>query len=99
MERNGKYIGCIYCVTNILNNKKYIGQTMRSINRRWNAHKIESKTENNPSYFHKAILKYGNDNFSISELLSYNPLYKATTIHNCYSGNRQSAYNYIWKYA
>lgn len=36
---------------------------------------------------------------NMQELLSLNPTYKNSTIRNCCSGNRESAYNYIWKYA
>lgn len=68
MENDRQYVGYIYCVTNKINNKKYIGQTIRTISKRWSTHKTESKTENNPSYFHKSILKYGFDNFIVSEV-------------------------------
>lgn len=68
MMENIKYIGYIYCITNSINGKQYIGQTIRNIKKRWLAHIAEAKRENNPSYFHKAILKYGKLNFKISEV-------------------------------
>lgn len=69
MDVSKKHVGYIYCVTNTVNNKKYIGQTIRSIKRRWSAHQTEAKSELNPSYFHKAILKYGSNNFNIEEIM------------------------------
>jgi group I intron endonuclease len=49
----------IYKITNKLNNKSYIGQTIRSVKSRWNRHC--SKTSN--SAISKAIQKYGKHNF------------------------------------
>ena len=51
----------IYKVTNKINNKNYIGITSNPIDVRKRQHKYNSK---NPKYiFHKAILKYGWENF------------------------------------
>lgn len=56
----------IYKITNLLNNKIYIGQTTRSIKLRFKEH-IESalydKTKN--THLYKAIKKYGKNNFKI----------------------------------
>lgn len=49
----------IYKITNLLNNKCYIGQS-RNIYRRWQAHRYA-----NDSYpLHVAMKKYGMENFS-----------------------------------
>ena len=56
----------IYKITNIINNKLYIGKTVNTIEKRFNQHKNESKTErakNRPLY--RAINKYGIENFEI----------------------------------
>lgn len=55
--------GIIYKVTNIVNNKIYIGQTKNSLQYRINAHKCAALTSKSNSYFHKAIRKYGWDSF------------------------------------
>ncbi len=49
----------IYKITNLLNNKKYIGQTMRPVKQRWSEH----VRERDDSPIHRAIKKYGKDNF------------------------------------
>jgi len=60
MENN--YYGLIYKVTNLLNNKLYIGQTVRSLECRKYSH--EYKAKSNPEQpLHYAIRKYGIDNF------------------------------------
>ncbi len=52
--------GVIYCITNNINNKKYIGQTRRSLDRRWKEH---CWVDNN-QLITRAINKYGKENFS-----------------------------------
>lgn len=53
----------LYRITNTLNNKIYIGQTVDD-KRRWGAHKSYAKnSEKTGQYIHRAMAKYGTDNF------------------------------------
>jgi len=54
--------GIIYCVTNLVNGKKYIGQTIRTLELRKKQHLITYEKSSLP--FHRALLKYGVENFS-----------------------------------
>lgn len=69
-----KPYGIIYKITNIINNKVYIGQTVYSLNKRWGLHvKMSSLEETDPntkSVLHRAIRKYGKDSFK-SEILAH----------------------------
>jgi len=58
----------IYIITNIINNKQYVGKTSKDIQRRFNEHISKSKDENNIQPLYRAIRKYGIENFSL-ELL------------------------------
>ena len=53
--------GIIYIAINRINNKCYIGQTIRNLEVRKARHLADSKTSELP--FHRAIRKYGNENF------------------------------------
>lgn len=65
-------MGYIYLVTNLINNKKYVGQTTLTINERWKRHIYEAIYKLDDFYFHKAIKKYGVENFKVEELCSCN---------------------------
>lgn len=56
--------GIIYKITNTVNNKIYIGQTIRTLKERWNQHKYR----NGCTYLHNAIIKYGADKFKIEPI-------------------------------
>lgn len=56
--------GVIYCLTNNITGKKYIGQTVSSLNRRINRHFSAKSAISN------ALRKYGLDNFKIEVLSS-----------------------------
>lgn len=58
-------MGYIYKITNIINNKCYIGQTTRNIQERWKEHlsRLENKNK-----FYNAIKFYGIENFIISQV-------------------------------
>jgi group I intron endonuclease len=53
----------IYKVTNKITEKIYIGKTANKFNKRRNQHKHSALNGNSNTYFHKAIRKYGWDNF------------------------------------
>lgn len=61
--------GIIYIITNDINSKVYIGQTIRSLKDRWKEHKRTkcSSSELN-MLIKRAILKYGEEHFKIKEL-------------------------------
>lgn len=57
----------IYKITNKINNKIYIGQTVTSLAARWYCHVHDSKrVASHP--FYNAIKKYGKENFNIEEI-------------------------------
>jgi hypothetical protein len=59
--------GRIYQITNKINNKKYIGKTIKSLSTRFYNHCYASKN-GSTTYFHKALRKYGKNNFFIEEI-------------------------------
>lgn len=61
--------GLIYIITNSINNKVYIGQTIQSLKSRWYEHCRKACSENEANmHIKRAILKYGKENFIIREL-------------------------------
>lgn len=59
----------VYCITNLVNGKKYVGVTRFNVKARLAQHVYKSK--NNPkTWLHKAIAKYGSDNFIVEEIAS-----------------------------
>ncbi len=60
----------IYKITNLINQKSYIGQSI-DIKRRWRDHRRCAKTEDNCLY--RAIRKYGVDNFSFEVIKECSP--------------------------
>lgn len=60
----------IYLITNLINNKKYVGQSL-NIQKRWNQHRSAAFNPKNKSYnypLYQAFRKYGIDNFSFEIL-------------------------------
>lgn len=59
-------MGYIYKISNQINNKVYIGQTSRTIEKRWKDHQKSAIIDQTPLY--RAMRKYGIDQFHISEI-------------------------------
>lgn len=65
-------MGAIYCYTNLINDKKYIGQTINDHTIRRNQHKSNSTNPNSSEYnskLHEAFREYGYDNFRYEVLI------------------------------
>lgn len=59
--------GKIYLITNDVNSKVYVGQTVQTLNKRFNGHCCYSKSDRSANmYIKRAIHKYGRDKFHIS---------------------------------
>ena len=65
MEKKDDRKGIIYCATNKVNGKQYIGQTISGLNKRKVSHVWCSKKRNNNknNHFLNAVKKYGGDGF------------------------------------
>lgn len=61
--------GVIYCITNLLDGKRYIGQTIQKPYVRWKEHQ-RSAIRGTDLAVHRAIRKYGADQFAFSVLLT-----------------------------
>lgn len=61
--------GYIYCVTCLPTGKLYFGQTVMSIEERWRHHK-GSTQRGSDHKFHRAIRKYGEENFTVEEVMT-----------------------------
>ena len=58
--------GKIYLITNDINSKVYVGQTIQTLNKRFNGHCCYSKSDRSINmYIKRAIHKYGRDKFHI----------------------------------
>ena len=65
----------IYCITNLINEKKYVGKTTYSITKRFQEHCRDSKKERcekRPLY--NAMNKYGIENFVVEQLIECDEL-------------------------
>lgn len=62
---DSKPYGIIYCATNKVNGKRYIGQTISTLQRRWSAHCLLSS---NCTSVAGAIQKHGRDSFDIAQI-------------------------------
>ena len=58
----------IYKITNIQNNKVYIGQTIRPIQERFKRHINDAINNILDTHFARAIRKYGKENFIIEKI-------------------------------
>ena len=61
-------VGFIYCITCLTNGKMYIGQTSKTIEKRWKQHLSTTERGSNHE-FHQAIRKYGKKNFVVEEVM------------------------------
>jgi hypothetical protein len=57
----------IYKITNNINGKVYIGQTVTTVQNRWRQH-ITQSSRKNRSALHSAIEKYGKENFALESI-------------------------------
>ena len=61
-------IGYIYLITNLINGKKYVGQTLITVDQRWKKHCSVARTQPGVSGIDGAIRKYGEENFSVDTI-------------------------------
>ena len=62
--------GKVYLITNLINNKRYIGVTTRTLDIRFKEHLSDKKRSNCP--LHHSIRKYGIENFKIELIEEFN---------------------------
>jgi group I intron endonuclease len=90
--------GSIYLITNTINRKVYVGQTVQPLNQRWNQHCYKALTGLKNMVLSHAIRKYGRDAFVVTLLhgaSSQEELdgIECMEVHHYDSTNRTQGYN------
>ena len=74
----------VYCYTNKINNKKYIGQTTQTLKERHRKHMHPSNKHDYTVHFHRAIRKYGIENFKLEIIHFGKSLYELNYFEKFY---------------
>jgi len=95
--RKKKYLYQIYKITNIINNKIYIGLTVQGAKVRYLHHLYESRA-NSPFPIHNSIRKYGEENFRLEVIETRETSDELKDLEKFYislynSNNRDLGYN------
>lgn len=61
-------IGYIYIITNTITGKQYVGQTIQTIETRFQGHISSAKCNTDKTYLHNSMNKYGHENFKVKEI-------------------------------
>ncbi len=72
----------VYLIVNKINNKLYIGSTIQSLSQRWSNHVWEAQNRSSNNYFHRAIRKYGKENFHVELIDTANSLEELDQLEN-----------------
>lgn len=73
----------IYCYTNKINGKKYVGQTIQTLKERHRKHISPTNNNDKNSIFHNAIKKHGIENFTL-EILHFADVYSINLLEIYY---------------
>lgn len=87
----------VYKITNTINNKSYVGQTIYSIEHRWSRH-LSAAKNGSPFRFHNAIRKYGPDPWKLEVLFEDEDMdvirkYEETVIEQLHLIHSKNGYN------
>jgi len=81
----------IYRITNLTNGKIYIGQTTKTLKRRWKGHcRSAASNSKKKTAIHGAIAKYGVDNFKIEEIHIASSIEELNILEELYIEKEQS---------
>jgi group I intron endonuclease len=60
--------GHVYKITNNVNGKFYVGKTVKTVQNRFCNHCYDAIKRNSTTYLHRAIRKYGKENFIVEKI-------------------------------
>jgi group I intron endonuclease len=91
-------MGCIYKITNIINDKSYIGLSINTAENRWKRHLYDTLNKKDNFAVHHAIRKYGEMNFKIEIICKCNKIESLRILEIYYikkfkSNDRKYGYN------
>lgn len=78
------FYGQIYLITNQVNGKKYVGQTVKTLDHRFRQHSVKDTKERSPMAIRRAIRKYGKEKFTIVRLCFAKSVEELSTVENQY---------------